>query len=345
MRRKDFIKSAAILSTIPLASCGSIVSKSILQRNIKIKPQRLQKGDLVGLVSPGSYISESMLKEAKSNLEILGLKIIHSKNILKKSGYLAGTDKERAEDVNAMFANKRVKAIITVRGGYGCARILSKLDYNIIRKNPKILMGYSDITSLLYGIYKKTGLVCFHGPVATSTFNEYSNSHVKSILFDAKEKYEMKNHEEKEEQIVVIKDGIAEGELVGGNLSIVVSMVGTEYDIDVKNKILFLEDVGEEPYRIDRMLTQLLQGTNLKQAAGIALGVFKNCEIDKDDPEFNNSFTLLEVFKDRLGKLNLPVIYGLSFGHIADKFTLPFGVKAKLDTRVKSITLLESSVV
>ena len=345
MKRKDFIKSAVILSTVPLASCGSIVSQSNLITNKKVKPKRLKKGDLIGLISPGSYITKSMLEEAKTNLESLGLKVTYSNNILKKSGYLGGTDKERAEDVNAMFADKKVKAIVTVRGGYGCARILEMIDYEMIKKNPKIIMGYSDITSLLYGIYSKTGLVCFHGPVATSTFNEYSNNHMKNILFDVEEKYEMNNPRDKEEQIVVINDGIAEGELVGGNLSIVVSMVGTEYDIDLKDKILFLEDVGEEPYRIDRMLTQLLQGTNLKQAAGIALGVFKNCEIDEDDPEFQNSFTLLQVFKDRLGSLNIPVVYGLSFGHIADKFTLPFGIRARLDSSKKSITLLESSVV
>ncbi|MEE9430132.1 MAG: LD-carboxypeptidase [Melioribacteraceae bacterium] len=345
MNRKEFLKSATVLSALPLASCGSIISQSDQQGIEKIKPKILQKGDLVGLISPGSYISKSMLAEAKANLESLGLKVISSKNILKKAGYLAGTDKERADDVNEMFANKKVKAIVTVRGGYGCARILSMLDYNLIRENPKIIMGYSDITSLLYAIYSKTRLVCFHGPVATSTFNDYSNTHVKHILFEGTRNYEMVNPNKKENQIIVIKEGIAEGELVGGNLSIVVSMVGTEYDIDVKDKILFLEDVGEEPYRIDRMLTQLLQGTNLKQATGIALGVFKNCEIDKSKPEFNNSFTLLEVFKDRLGGLNIPIIYGLSFGHIADKFTLPIGVRARLDTNEKSITLLESSVI
>ncbi|MCP5062351.1 MAG: LD-carboxypeptidase [Ignavibacteriae bacterium] len=344
MKRKDFIKSAAILSTVPFASCGSIVSQQNLIIKKKVKPKRLKEGDLVGLISPGSYITKSMLEEAKTNLESLGLEVTYTDNILKKSGYLGGSDKERAEDVNAMFADKKVKAIVTVRGGYGCARILEMLDYEMIKMNPKILMGYSDITSLLYGLYSKTGLVCFHGPVATSTFNEYSNSHMKSILFDTEENYEMKNPKDKEEQIVVIKDGVGEGELVGGNLSIVVSMVGTEYDVDLKDKILFLEDVGEEPYRIDRMLTQLLQGTNLREAAGIALGVFKNCEIDEDDPEFQNSFTLLQVFQDRLGDLNIPVIYGLSFGHIADKFTLPFGIKAKLDSNNKSLTLLEKSV-
>ncbi len=154
----------------------------------------------------------------------------------------------------------------------------------------------------------------------------------------------MKNLPEDENQIKVISEGVAEGELVGGNLSIVVSMIGTEYDIDSKGKIIFLEEIGEEPYRIDRMLTQMIQSGKFEDCSGIALGVFRKCDVDPDEPEFENSLTLEQVLEDRLSDLGVPVIYGLSFGHITNKFTLPFGVKAKLDTYNKSLTLLESAV-
>ena len=179
------------------------------------------------------------------------------------------------DDIHSMFADKDVNAIVAVRGGYGCARLLPILNYELIKSNPKILIGYSDITSLLYGIYEKTGLVCFHGPVGTSTFNEYSINHFNNILAEPNTNYKMKNLPEDEEQLFVINEGVGEGELVGGNLSIVVSMIGTEYDIDSKDKIIFLEEIGEEPYRIDRMLTQMRQSGKFDGCKGIALGVFR----------------------------------------------------------------------
>ncbi len=346
MKRKEFIKKSAILSVLPvLGGKNSFISGSPLVRDSKKNiPPRLKQNDVIGLIAPGSYITENQLHEAITNIEKLGFKTHYTENILKKSGYLAGNDHDRSYDVNYMFANKRVKGIVAIRGGYGCARILPMIDYNLIKRNPKILIGYSDITALLYGIYSQTGLVCFHGPVATSTFNDYSVNHLENILFHPRNNYTMRNLPEDEGQIKIISEGAAEGELVGGNLSIVVSLIGTKYDVVLKNKILFLEDVGEEPYRIDRMLTQLLQSKDLSEAAGIALGVFKNCEKKIKDPEFHNSFSLLEVFEDRLSKLNIPVIYGLSFGHIENKFTLPFGVKARLDTNDPSLTLLEKAV-
>jgi muramoyltetrapeptide carboxypeptidase len=144
--------------------------------------------------------------------------------------------------------------------------------------------------------------------------------------------------------ITVISEGKAEGELVGGNLSIVVSMIGTEYDIDFSGKIIFLEEFLEEPYRIDRMLTQIIQAGKFENAAGVALGVFKTCEPNETNPSFSESFSLIEVLNDRLGKLRIPVVYGLSFGHIADKFTLPFGVKAELNSETKQLKLLEPGV-
>ncbi len=350
--KKNYLVFLAIFLMGSLFGCKSVQineiekpAQPLLKKEIvKLKPAKLKKGDTIGLIAPGSYITQSQLEESIKNFEELGYKVKYSKNILNKHGYLAGYDTERADDIHSMFADKEVDAIAAVRGGYGCARLLPILNYELIKSNPKILIGYSDITSLLYGIYEKTGLVCFHGPVGTSTFNEYSVNHLYNILADPKSNYEMKNLHEDEEQLFVIKDGVAEGELVGGNLSIVVSMIGTEYDIDSEGKIIFLEEIGEEPYRVDRMLTQMRQSGKFDKCKGIALGVFRRCEIDESSPEFENSLSLKQVLKDRLGDLGVPVIYGLSFGHITNKFTLPFGIKAKLDTYNKRLTLLEKAV-
>ncbi|GJQ62693.1 MAG: peptidase S66 [Melioribacteraceae bacterium] len=314
-----------------------------------IKPKKLKKGDTVGVVAPAGYLKEDHLKETRENLEGMGLKVYYTDRISHRNGYLGGTDKERAEDINHMFANDNVDVIFAVRGGYGCARMLDYINYDIVKKNPKILIGYSDITSLLYAIYAKTGLVCFHGPVGISTFNDYSVRIMEDVLMNTNEPVILESHEEAytsedpEYQFTVINSGTAEGVLVGGNLSIVASMVGTSYDIDLKDKILFLEEIGEDPYRIDRMLTQMELAGKFDGIRGFALGIFKNCDLD-DEEDKQKSFSLHEVLFDRLQKFNVPTLYGLSFGHVTNKFTLPFGIKAELNVNNRTLTLLESSV-
>ena len=222
------------------------------------------------------------------------------------------------------------------------------LDYELIRNNPKAIVGYSDITSLLYGIFAKTGLVGFHGPVGISTFNEFSIRYFVDVLVNPHENLTLYNaREEKEEdgyKVKAIYGGTAKGKLIGGNLSLIVSMIGTPYDIDTNGKIIFIEEVGEEPYRIDRMLTQMIQAGKFNGAAGIALGVFSKCEARGSDSGILNSFTLSEVLFDRLAGLKIPVLYGMSFGHITNKFTLPFGIDAELNTLNQTLTLLEPAV-
>ncbi|MBI9070907.1 MAG: LD-carboxypeptidase [Melioribacteraceae bacterium] len=347
MKRKTFLKTAGsvlALSTIPT----NIFSETLPN---KIKPKRLKKGDTIGLVSPGSFITEDSLEEAIESLELLGYKVKYTNRILNKYGYLGGKDKDRADDINEMFERKDIDAVVCVRGGYGCARMLDYVDYDLIKNNPKIIVGYSDITALLYAITAKTGLVTFHGPVGISTFNEFSVSYFNEVLINANSNLELLSvveegkEDNNEYQIIKITEGTAEGELVGGNLSIIVTMIGTEYDIDSKGKLVFLEEIGEEPYRVDRMLTHMIQAGKFKDAAGIVLGVFRNCDPDKDDPEFEDSLSLIQVLEDRLGSLGIPVIYGLSFGHISNKFTLPFGIKARLNVSQEKLTLIESAVV
>jgi len=346
MNRKKFIKnisSAVAISSLPFVNFGKPSSTPN-----KIKPPRLKKGDTLGLVTPGSYITEEELEDSIKSLEGLGFRVAYSKNILDRNGYFSSLDNERAAEFNKMFERKDVKGIVCARGGYGCSRILPLLDYDLIKSNPKVLTGYSDITALLCGIFVKTDLVCFHGPVGISSFNEFSVKYFDDILIHPKEKLTLFSEYDEEDwegkNITPIKSGKAEGELIGGNLSVVVSLIGTEFDIDTSGKIIFLEDIGEEPYRIDRMLTQLIQAGKFEKAAGVALGVFKDCESKKENPSFDSSFSLMEVLFDRLSNLNIPVIYGLSFGHIKNKFTLPLGVNAELDVDNQTLTLLETAV-
>ncbi len=346
MKRKNFIKTLSLASAIPFLPSEKIISYTNKHPLQKIKPKRLKEGDTIALVTPGSYISEKELKDCIENLKQLGFKSVFIDSILNKTGYFSGNDKQRAEELIEMFSRKNIAGIMCARGGYGCARILPLLDYEIIKNNPKVLIGYSEVTALLYGIFSKTGLICFHGPVGISTFNEFNINYFKNVLMFPNEGLQLISRpEENNSEPVIIASGKAEGEIVGGNLSVVVSLIGTEYDVVTENKIVFLEETTEEPYRIDRMLTQMLMSGKFDKVAGIALGVFDNCEPKKENPSFDSSFSLMEVLFDRFSGLDIPVIYGLSFGHIKNKFTIPFGIKAELNADEKKITLLEAAVV
>ncbi len=356
MNRRKFvtISSLSLLSGIS-AFALPITSIRTKQKSYKrkiIKPKRLEEGDRIGVVAPASFITEEDFEKIKSNLETLNLIAIPSRNLFKKSGYLAGSDTERVDDLHQMFIRRDIDAIICARGGYGSPRLLKMINYDLIRRNPKIFIGYSDITALLIAIHKKTGLVTFHGAVGISTFNEFTKNYFIEILFNGNSNVELESQpEEKREDnssiegILKISGGKAEGNLIGGNLSLLVNLMGTEFDFSLDKSILFLEEVGEEPYRIDRMLTQLINSNRLKKCRAIVLGQFSNCEIKKENPAFSESFNLYEVLVDRLGNLNIPVIYGLSFGHITNKFTLPIGIKSMIDVDNEKFVLLENAVV
>jgi muramoyltetrapeptide carboxypeptidase len=346
MRRKNFIKRLSLVSALSFLPSEKIFPYLSDQQDQKIKPKRLKEGDTIALVTPASYISEEELNDSVKNLENLGLKAVYDRSILDRNGYFSSKDKVRAEELMKMFSRKDVDGIMCARGGYGCARILDLLDYNVIKNNPKVLVGYSDVTALLCGIYTKTGLICFHGPVGISTFNEFSTGYFKDVLIFPRDKLELISEpEENNVGPITIKSGKAVGELVGGNLTLVVSLIDTKYEINTENKILFLEETTEEPYRIDRMLTQLIMAGKLDKVAGIALGVFDKCDQRKENPTFDHSFSLMEVLFDRLFGLGVPVVYGLSFGHIKNKFTIPLGIKAELDANEKILNLLDTAVV
>lgn len=358
MNRKKFITSLSVASVgaaiIPYSNLQPSSSK---ERNLEgyrideppiIKPTRLKAGDKLAIVAPGSYISEEELQDSIKNLNELGFETTYSEKVLLQNGYFAGTDKDRAEDLMKKFLDKSVKGIVCARGGYGCVRILSLLDYDVIRANPKVLIGYSDVTALLYGIYQKSGLISFHGPVGTSTFNDYTVNNFNGVLINPERTTLFKNSTSGEDEniygVTTITKGKGKGRLVGGNLSIIVSLIGTEFDVDYSDKIIFIEEIGEEPYRIDRMLTQMIQSGKFNNAAGIMMGIFSKCEVKKQSDLTSKSFTLIEVLQDRLSNLKIPVVYGMSFGHVKDKFTIPFGALAELDSDKQTFTLLEKAV-
>lgn len=349
MKRIEFVKSvsaATLFSSFPLIS---VAAKNNFEEQNVLKPKALNKGDLIGIVTPGSYITQDELNDSIKNIESLGFKAVYSDKVLEMNGYFSANDKDRADDLMNMFLRKDVNAIMCARGGYGCSRILLLLDYSVIKNNPKVLIGYSDVTALLLGITHKTGLITFHGPVGVSSFNEFTKKYFNEILVEGKKKTKMisvtDDKPDEPSEIYTIRKGKCSGKLVGGNLSVMVSLIGTEYDTDFADKIIFIEEIGEEPYRVDRMLTQMIQSGKFKNAKGIALGIFRKCESKKDEPSFKNSFTLKEVLIDRLSALGIPAAYGLSFGHIKNKFTLPLGIKADFDAGEKTLTLLENAVV
>jgi muramoyltetrapeptide carboxypeptidase len=352
MQRRTFLKAistaASLTAVAPVNGFAHSTAEKLVNPGV-IKPKRLQAGDTIGLVAPGSFITEKQLKESQDNLEALGFKVVYTKNILAKAGYLAGTDQQRADDLNEMFSRKDIAGIVAARGGYGCTRILPMLDYELIKQNPKVLVGYSDITALLFGIFRKTGLVGFHGPVGISTFNKFSVNNFTNVVMNPHDILPLHNADEAgktaEYKPRTLRGGKARGKLVGGNLSLVVSVIGTPYDVDTANSIIFLEEVEEEPYRVDRMLTQMLEAGKFETAAGVALGVFLKCVPKPDESGVTSSFSVEEVLSTRLSPLSIPVVYGMSCGHITNKFTLPFGIEAELDSVEQKITLLEPAVI
>jgi muramoyltetrapeptide carboxypeptidase len=349
MKRREFIRNSTILTAALSATGFTGANTRTIPTIKKIKPKRLKKGDTVGLITPAGYIDKSDLNEAIENIEKLGLKPYYTDRILDRYGYLAGKDEVRAADLNHMFQNDKVDGIFCVRGGYGVARILRMINYDAIKANPKVLVGYSDITALHYAIFSQTGLVTFHGPVATSTFNEFSvnnlinvimNPHEKTVLTPADDSLRGSDFE-----IYTIRGGKAKGELIGGNLSLAVTFLGTPYDVSYKNKILYLEEIDEKPYRIDRMLTHLYQAGKLEEVSGIALGIFRKCDAKVGSAKGEQTLSLKEVLYDRLFNLGIPVVYGLSFGHVENKYTIPFGINAELDVYKRTLTLTEAATI
>lgn len=337
MSRRSFVP---LLGTaIVGASSLSFGSTDFSFDEALIKPKSLKKGDLIGVCAPaGGIKSHSEIIEFQKVLKDFGYKVLFSENIESNVGYFSGADEERASDFMDLIQNKDVKAIFFIRGGWGCARILEFLDFEIIRNNPKIIMGFSDPTSLLNAITVKTGLVTFHGPGGNSTWNEYSMSYVNQLLVEGS--IVTYQNQTNDLPIITYSKGEAKGQLFGGNLSVLCGMMGSEYLPNLKGKILFLEDVAEEPYRIDRMLTQLKLAGVFNEIAGLILGTFRKCIPE----EPNISFTLEEVFEQHFKDAKFPVYYGAQIGHTSNKFTVPIGAEVEMNADKGIFRMLESVV-
>jgi muramoyltetrapeptide carboxypeptidase len=302
----------------------------------------------VGLIAPGGVVDDDQIERSLRNLQGLGWRVKLGANLRAVHGGYAGTVAQRLEDLHAMFRDREVAAIWCARGGSGCTALLPHVDYALVRRSPKVLVGYSDVTALHLALLRRAGLVTFHGPVGISTFSDYTAANLRAVLMEPQPTRAFEgaseNFQRSLEQAQFVPrtyaEGVATGPLVGGNLSVLTALVGTPYAPAAGPNLFFLEETGEAPYRIDRMLTQLRQAGILGAAAGSVLGVFHRCEAADGEP----SLSLQEVLGQHFGAAGRPAGYGYSFGHIAHQLTLPVGIRARLDTAAQTLTLLEPAV-
>lgn len=347
MNRRNLLKLTA-LSSLFLLNSGTN-KPTFANTSSKIKPKKIEPGDKVALVSPASNVTDLMdVYRAQEICDKLTLNTILPKSIVKTaSGYKTRSAEERVDELHQAFSDKSIKAIFTIRGGFGSAELLEKLDFDLIKSNPKILCGYSDITALLTGINKKTGLVTFHSPVMLSNFDSVTYESFQNILFK-NEAYgtidnPVSNGVRASNPTITINGGKAKGELVGGNLSLLTSLIGTPFEIETKNKIIFIEDVGEAPYRLERMLTQMRMSGLLDNIAGVVIGKCDDCTAGSSQMSWDRSE--LEVYNYIFADKKYPVFYGLLFGHTSTQFTIPLGISAEIDSDKGSLNILESAVI
>lgn len=308
------------------------------------KPNRLKSGDLIGIISPASTPNDhSLIEKGIKYIESFGFRTLPGKNLGKTRGYLAGSDKERVDDIHQMFSNKKVKSIICLRGGYGAFRLLDKIDYQIIKKNPKIFVGFSEITALQMAFLQKANLITFAGPMVASNFaSEISEFTEENFWFSVtSQNKSIEINFSKYQIISKQKTGITSGRLIGGNLAVLTAMIGSRYLPSLKNNILFLEEISEPPYKIDRMLNQLRLSGIINEVNGIILGNFIDCE---ESDKKKKSLTLTEVLKDYFGELKVPVIHSFPHGHSKNIITFPIGIKINVNADKGINEFLESGV-
>lgn len=314
-----------------------------------VKPERLRPGDTVGLVTPASPLLDLRdIDYARRALETLGFKVKLGKYLRRRHGFLAGTDAERAADLNAMFAYPEVRGIFATRGGYGSARVLPLLDWDTIAANPKVLVGHSDLTALLTAVHQRTGLVTFWGPLAGYDLGRHASPFkarwLVRVLCETSPELRLPrglDNGHSRRWSCLAGEAPVSAPLSGGNLSLLASLTGTPWEVESAGRLLFIEDVDEEPYRMDRLLGQLEMSGKLRQAAGVVVGRCVGCE---GTGRMKRTFSLRQVLQSRLAGLGVPVVYGAPIGHEPDKITLPLGVNACLDPAGTSLTLLESAV-
>lgn len=313
------------------------------------RPARLRRGDRVALVAPASatYDDDTRLLAVES-LEALGLQVTVGEHAMSRYGYLAGRDRDRAADINAAFADDRIQGVVALRGGWGALRALPYIDFETIAANPKVMLGYSDITTLLLALLARSNLVGFHGPNGTSAWTDFTAREMQRVVFEGDTPL-MRNPRVRDGTLAVrrnrtwpIVPGRARGRLVGGNLTLFAALAGTPYFPDATGAIVFLEESEEYIYRCDRMLTQLALAGVFEKAAGVVLGGFTDCD---PSPNGYGRFSLNDVFQHHFAPLGKPAFSGAMFGHVDRKRTLPLGVEAEIDAEAGTIELLEPAVI
>lgn len=355
MKRRDFLTTGtaaglttAIGATMGAAATGAVAAAPFVLP--PIKPRRLSAGDTVGVVAPATAVFQDVEADvARESLEALGLKVQLGRHLRDRHGYLAGEDKARAEDINRFFADTSIAAVLPIRGGWGSARVLPYLDFDTIRRNPKVLMGFSDITALHNSIQAKTGLVTFHGPNGGGRWDAWSVEWVKKILFGA-EAVTMDNPKDLsprnaltqvDNRTRTITPGKARGRIMGGNLTVLTALLGSPYVPDYSGAILFLEDVQENLYRIDRMLTSLKLAGILDKAKGVVFGTCSQCGPGNDNYA---ALTMQEILADHIKALGVPAWQGAMIGHDQPQWTVPFGLDVEIDATACTVTMVEPAV-
>ena len=293
----------------------------------------ISKGDTIGLVAPaGPVNNKNNFTAGITILKKNGFHVKYNRHLLNAKGYLAGSDQERADEFNRLWSDPEIRALVAVRGGYGCMRILDLIDMEQIRNNPKILIGFSDLTILLAAIHKMTGLVTYHGPVVTTLGNINKESQTSFFNVLKGKTADMISHP----KVTILQKGEAEGILLGGNLTTLVHMIGTPYEPSWDNKIIFIEDTGESPYRLDRLLTHLAFSGRLQKIKGLILGTFS------DDSGKENK-TMQKAVQQRIVELfvkcDIPIWANFPVGHSRRNLTLPIGAQGKMDTSSSTLHL------
>jgi muramoyltetrapeptide carboxypeptidase len=289
-----------------------------LMKQLPIRPPRLEPGDTIGIVAPASPFDADLFDEGIKTLESMGYRTYVPDDLFERNGYLAGSDGHRIDIFHRLWADSKIRAIVCARGGYGSMRLLPFLDFSLIQKNPKIIFGLSDISALLSAIYSKTGLVTFHGPMITTLANaplETREAMIAAISPHQPHKVEMNNGTK-------IRSGSASGRICGGNLNTLNHLMGTPFAPDFRGHLLFLEDRGEKPYRIDRMLTQMKHADCFQNLAGLILGNFIDCGSPQE---------IIRIFTDAFDDVSIPIVAGCEAGHGKQNLTIPLGLEATLD--------------
>lgn len=294
------------------------------------RPPRLRRGDTIGIIAPSSPVDVDQLERSLAFLEQLGLRWRFGKHVCDARGYLAGADEDRLADLHDMFADPTIQGIICAGGGYGSARYADRIDYPLIQNNPKVFWGFSDITFLHNAMHDYANLVTFHGPMLASCVGKESFHPLSGKLFEQLFEPMELHYTEAISPLTALSTGVAEGTLVGGNLSILVNGLGTKFELDTKGKLLLLEEVGEKPYRVDAMLNQLRLAGKLEAAAGIVIGDFSEATPHLLDDVFDHYFSSFQK----------PVVKGFKIGHCEPHFAVPLGVMARLNAIEPSLTIL-----